>query len=254
MSKNILEGKSKKTLESMIRAFGGESSVAAVKKLGRAYLDKRSKRLKHSLLSDIERLRALKPALLQFGCGSRIMSGWANIDIAKPEVVMREIGNNNLLYDFHKKDGVGGGRADYFQIDFIEAGIPLPDSSVSGIWHEDFIEHISQRDVFVFLAETLRVLKPGGVHRISTPDLKGSMLRHADFKLGKAGVYTNEWNKHGHINVFTPVYLEETARLIGYSKVTFADRNVSRLKPLPREWRPGPDRLDSEQIFCDLIK
>ena len=235
-------------LEKAVLAIGGKRSIAAVKKLGRGFLDKRSKRLKRSSASDIERLKKLQPAFLHFGCGPRIMKGWANIDIS----FMKDW--EAIFARVFSEENDKGTTDDFFRIDFTEAGIPLPDDSVTGIFHEDFIEHISQRDAFVFLAETLRVLKSGSIHRISTPDLSSSMKRHSDFSKGKAGVYVNEWNKHGHINVFTPAYLEEIARLVGYSQVIFTAKNESRLKPSPKAYRPGNDRLDSEQIFCDLIK
>lgn len=47
---------------------------------------------------------------------------------------------------------------------------PIKDSTVSYIFSEHFIEHIPRRAAQAFFLESLRVLKPGGVLRISTPD------------------------------------------------------------------------------------
>ena len=92
---------------------------------------------------------------------------------------------------------------EYFIFPFADTGWGIPDNSVDYIFHEDFIEHISQLQQIQFLAETLRVLKPGCYHRVNTPNLLTSMRRHSDFKAGFAGVYTGEmeWD---HIAIFTP--------------------------------------------------
>ena len=54
-------------------------------------------------------------------------------------------------------------------MNILEAGLPLPDNSVDAIFHEDFSEHLDQKEQILFLAEALRVLKHGLVHRINTP-------------------------------------------------------------------------------------
>ncbi len=250
MARNLLETKAKKVIESTLRLVGGRKFVGLVKSKGKKYLARRAAKLKNSSQQDIAQIQFLQPKYLHFGCGDRVIKGWANIDL-RLNADWEEKYQKYFSFEMDKK----GTRNDFFRIDFTEAGIPLPDNSVEGIFHEDFIEHINQRDTFVFLTEAFRVLKPGRVHRVSTPDLAASMRRHSDFSKGKAGVYTNEWNKHEHYNIFTPKYLEEVARLIGYSQVIFTTRTESRLKPLPTAYRPGNDKLsDAEQIFCDLIK
>ncbi|GAB4174210.1 MAG: glycosyltransferase [Rhodocyclaceae bacterium] len=50
-------------------------------------------------------------------------------------------------------------------------GLPFPDSSVGGIYSGDFIEHLSQPQIFAFLRECRRVLAPGARVRIATQDL-----------------------------------------------------------------------------------
>ncbi len=147
-----------------------------------------------------------------------------------------------------------GTRKDLYVVDFTEGPLPLPDNSVDLIFHEDFIEHINQRDAVLFLAETLRVLKPGGVHRINTPELLGSMRRYSDFKKGYVGVYVGEWDRHIHLNVFTRQYLEEMARMVGYREVVFNGKNKSVAPGMPKDFRPDESREEHEQILCDLIK
>jgi predicted SAM-dependent methyltransferase len=49
---------------------------------------------------------------------------------------------------------------------------PIRDSIVSYIFSEHFIEHVPRHAAQAFFRESLRVLKPGGVLRISTPDVQ----------------------------------------------------------------------------------
>jgi hypothetical protein len=199
---------------------------------------------------DLERLTKLVqggyPLRLHFGCHARLLKGWINIDLGyyRPR---------NNLYLWPDPVENRGQRKDLFVINFSEGPLPLPDNSVEVIFHEDFLEHLDQRDTLLFLAETFRVLKKGGVHRISTPDLAASMRRHSKFSEGFKGVFVYEWDKHAHLNIPTPAYLKELALLVGYSKALFTGKNQSCSPLIPLEFRPN-DREENEQIFCDLIK
>lgn len=184
---------------------------------------------------------------IHFGCGPTILKGWINIDINYQPNWQKYFLNNYPDY-------LMGNKNDFFNINFIDAPLPISDNSVDVIFSEDFIEHLDQKETIIFLAETYRILKNGGIHRINTPDLKSSIKRHSDFNKGYAGVYTNEWNKWGHKNVLTKKYLEELAKTIGYREVHFMTKNKSISNLIPPEIRPGNDREIHEQIYCDLIK
>jgi hypothetical protein len=189
---------------------------------------------------------------LHFGCGPRVLKGWINIDLAF------EPYENYLQYytDVHYPPEIRGDLDDFYALDFRERGLPIPSNSVDLIFHEDFIEHLSQKEQVLFLAETFRVLKAGSIHRINTPHLLTSMQRHSDFEKGFEGVYVEEWDRHVHLNILTPSLLEELARLIGYSKITFTKKNESQARGmLPLEYRPAADRSETDgNIFADLIK
>jgi SAM-dependent methyltransferase len=187
---------------------------------------------------------------LHVGCGPRVLAGWLNVDLAyEPfEEYLQYYGDR--FYDA----SIRGDRSDFFAVD-VTRGLPLPDDSVDVVFHEDFIEHLDQAAAVGFLAEVLRVLEPGGIHRINTPDLERSMARNSDFKRGLAGVFTEEWSRHGHYNVLTPTYLRELAAIVGYSKVDFNGRDRSAYPSLPAEYRPDPaDRPEDGNIFADLFK
>ncbi|GLW61713.1 hypothetical protein Hthe01_20620 [Hydrogenophilus thermoluteolus] len=49
----------------------------------------------------------------------------------------------------------------------VTQGLPFKDSSIDGIYSERFVEHLSQQQIFAFLRECRRVLRPGGVLRLA---------------------------------------------------------------------------------------
>ena len=81
---------------------------------------------------------------LHLGCGAIIIPGWLNYDL---------------------EPGPGGMRRDLTQ------PFPVASDSVDFIFNEHFLEHIPRPAGVGFLRECRRVLKPGGVLRVVTPDL-----------------------------------------------------------------------------------
>jgi len=192
-----------------------------------------------------------KKIKMHFGCGPRILKGWVNIDLVyEPyESYLRFYGDKYYPLE------IRGDKEDFYLFDIAKESLPFPDNSVDVIFHEDFIEQISQKGQITFLAETYRVLKKGHIHRINTPNLLVSMKNHSNFFKGFNGVFFSEWDTYHHLNVLTPKLLKEMALMVGYSKVIFSKRNVSLSKHIPLEYRPDPsDRPENGNIFADLIK
>jgi predicted SAM-dependent methyltransferase len=81
---------------------------------------------------------------LQLGAGTARHEGWLNTDI--------EAGEGLAYLDASKP-------------------FPLPDGSIHYIASEHVIEHLSYEDGKVMLAESFRVLAPGGKVRVATPNL-----------------------------------------------------------------------------------
>ncbi|MFA4942877.1 MAG: methyltransferase domain-containing protein [Patescibacteria group bacterium] len=187
---------------------------------------------------------------LHFGCGPRILKDWVNIDL-----FFEPFADYLKFYgDKYYSEAVRGDQSDFYAVDITRTGLPFADDSVDLIFHEDFIEHLSQKDQIIFLAETCRVLKPGAVHRINTPNLLESMKDSSDFSKGQTGVYVAEWDRHGHRSLLTPSHLKELAFLVGYSNVIFNGQDESIALGVPLEYRPGNDRPEQGNIFADLIK
>ena len=180
-----------------------------------------------------------KPVKIYAGCGSAPIIGFLNLDIRphRPE--------HDRTFDDRE----------LFFFPFTDHPWPIPDNSVDYVFDEDFIEHVPQKNQFCFLAETLRVLKPGCWHRVSTPCLHATMKRHSQFATGMRGVYTGEWDIWDHIALFTRNSLEETARIVGYREVLFNGKYQGVSPHRALDTRPGDDRDQLlGNIFADLLK
>ncbi|AUX44423.1 uncharacterized protein SOCE26_058870 [Sorangium cellulosum] len=101
---------------------------------------------------------------LNVGCSFwNIRPGSLNVDLSKlesPSGHSTAYGRLSLL----------DARFHYLEYD-VTTPLPLPDASFEWLHSEHLIEHISQAGAIRFLKEAHRVLKPGGLLRISTPDL-----------------------------------------------------------------------------------
>jgi len=88
-------------------------------------------------------LAATDSPRLQIGAGSNVLAGWLNTDYF-PD------------------------RADFIHLD-ATGRFPFDDSSLDLIFSEHVIEHVPLDGGVNMIAESFRVLKPGGRLRISTP-------------------------------------------------------------------------------------
>jgi predicted SAM-dependent methyltransferase len=107
---------------------------------------------------------------LHLGCGFRLLPGWINIDF---------ILGADVLLDLRRP-------------------IPLPDDSVDYVYSEDFIEHLTFQAGSGLLAECARVLKPGGVLRLATPDLRELATAYLD-----RSERTLEWYRENFPGIFS---------------------------------------------------
>jgi SAM-dependent methyltransferase len=60
----------------------------------------------------------------------------------------------------------------------LQKGIPFPDNSIDAVYHSHLIEHLDQAAARSLSREVLRVLKPGGIHRIAVPDFERACRRY----------------------------------------------------------------------------
>ena len=93
---------------------------------------------------------------LHVGCGLVFLEGWLNILYEKREEygrIKEQNGRILLNYNLLKK-------------------WPVTDNAIAFIAGSHFIEHLDLNHGIAFVRESYRVMKPGGVIRLSCPDLK----------------------------------------------------------------------------------
>lgn len=104
-------------------------------------------KLSRNIAGKLRRRRA-SLVKLNVGCGTDYKEGWVNIDNNAHENIERL----DINWDLRKP-------------------LPFEDNSVDFIFNEHFLEHLTVDEGQAVIKDFMRVLKPGGVVRIATPDL-----------------------------------------------------------------------------------
>lgn len=143
--------------------------------------------------------------------------------------------------------------ANYLQTDLTERH-PFPDASIRYAFAEDFLEHLDQEQSLRFLIEARRVLKHGGVLRLSFPGLEGTLrggytpptLETA--QLARIACY-EQW---GHKHFYSLAELELVARHVGFSEA----RPVEHGRSEHAELRGLDQRFDQigSNTYVELAK
>lgn len=164
------------------------------------------------------------------GHGAKVLPGWTNIDI--------------------EGDGVRTFAWD------LTSPFPVPDRSIDCIYSEHFIEHISLTDGAALLAECRRVLVPGGVVRLSTPDLRVLVEK---YRVGETGEWRDMgWEPHtpcdlmneglrnwGHLYVYDEPKLIAVLTEAGFARASRCRWGVSA--------HPALQGLETRPDHGDLI-
>lgn len=122
---------------------------------------------------------------LNIGCGDAPTAGWINYDnspavwLARSPMLtgaLRAVGlldAGNLAFIDHCRR---------FGIRYANASCRIPHASetVDSIYSSHMIEHLDRHEAAAFLTECRRVLKPGGVLRLSAPNLRWSVLEYVE--------------------------------------------------------------------------
>jgi predicted SAM-dependent methyltransferase len=96
-------------------------------------------------------LESAEDPKLHLGAGRVRLPGWLNTDLISGDVHL-DVGRR----------------------------LPLPDASFTYAFGEHLIEHLTQKAAGRMLAEVRRVLRPGGVLRLTTPDLRKIVALYED--------------------------------------------------------------------------
>jgi predicted SAM-dependent methyltransferase len=114
--------------------------------------------------------------MLHIGCGDVHLDGWVNIDLDSPKA--------DLKHDLRQP-------------------LPYAGGSVEFIYNEHFMEHLTVQEGVAFLRECHRLLKPGGVLRVATPD-----LRYVAFR------YFFRWKKQDWIRQYRYEWIQTRAEMM----------------------------------------
>lgn len=119
---------------------------------------RRSNRLAVRMLS-LYKKRKVK---INVGCGTDYKKGWINIDNNSDNNI--DSGKLDLNWDLRNP-------------------LPFPENSVDYIFNEHFIEHLTVKEGQAAVRDFMRVLKPGGVLRMATPDLEVTIDKYLHLPL-----------------------------------------------------------------------
>ena len=149
---------------------------------------------------------------LQVGCGSNFLTGWLNADIT----------SGDIYFNAEKK-------------------MPVKDEVFNFVFCEHFLEHLSLTSSSKFLKECHRILKTGGIIRITTPDLeklidlyfdKNSFVKRQELiktlygekaTLSSCELFNNYMHNWGHKFIYDKSFITLTLTKIGFKDITFCE-------------------------------
>jgi predicted SAM-dependent methyltransferase len=160
---------------------------------------------------------------LQIGSGPQSIPGWLNSDLIAGDIYLD-----------------------------LQRPLPFEDRSFAYVFGEHVIEHLPERDGAALLAELHRVLRPGGVLRLTTPDLRKIIaiyedrnpvigreeyVRFLDLETGKrherpCQVLNDYLRLWGHRYVYDDEDLMAKLRLAGFTEVVRREAGESEHEAL----------------------
>ena len=115
-------------------------------------------RISREAAAQFEALGGLKELKLHLGAGADVRDGWVNIDLALrfPPGVSPTAGPGTVFINYD-----------------LRRGIRLEDGSAAYVYSSHFFEHLEYKAGLRLMRDCHRVLRAGGVFRISLPNFKG---------------------------------------------------------------------------------
>jgi predicted SAM-dependent methyltransferase len=162
---------------------------------------------------------------LHLGCGGNLLEGWLNSDILDVE-------NDMIFIDVRDK-------------------LPFDNDTFDFVYSEHLLEHLSYDEGEGMLEECLRILKRGGVCRMSTPDLgfliefyANDTVENSEYlewasefywqfpTYSKALVVNHYFRSWGHKSIWDFQLLRDSCERLGFRKVTQEDVGKSAFREL----------------------
>jgi predicted SAM-dependent methyltransferase len=178
---------------------------------------------------------------LNVGCGTDYKEGWVNIDNNAHENIERL----DLNWDLRKP-------------------LPFEDNSVDFIFNEHFLEHLTVDEGQAVIKDFMRVLKPGGVVRIATPDLEVTVDKylnvpidedptiktfHLDFIQTRAERLNIAFRAWGHQWLYDWEELDRRLREAGCQNFARCELRVSRYSELA-----NLETRDESRLIVEITK
>lgn len=135
-------------------------------------------------------LQTPTPHILNLGGGSNVFDRWLTADIDPRADVYVDV-TKPLLFE---------------------------DNTTDVIYLEEVIEHVSCEQACSLIAECLRVLKPRGVLRLTTPDLD-AFVRSFDGTSAFAHKFNEIFYEHGHEYIYSRSGVRELLTRAGFSEI-----------------------------------
>lgn len=129
---------------------------------------------RQALINITEYLQNTNSPKLQIGSGGTILNGWLNTDLVleNPLVTHMDAGKQ----------------------------FPIEDNSFDYVYSEHLFEHLTYIQQSNYLAESFRILKPGGKIRIATPNIE-FLLKLANNNLSEIEKQYLDWNSRHFLNI-----------------------------------------------------
>jgi len=120
---------------------------------------------------------------LQLGCFDQPIDGWINTDITPHALIARIPGAAQLLHlvGTISEERIEQHRQGIFRhVRYMNAAkrFPFPDKSFEAIYCAHMLEHLYPQQAEICIIECYRVLQPGGILRLNTPDLDEMIARY----------------------------------------------------------------------------
>lgn len=128
----------------------------------------------------------------------------------------------------------------------VTRGLPVPTASVDYVFSEHFIEHLTLSQGEALLADIHRALRPGGVVRVTTPDLR-TLIR--EYQSGRL----DYWREVDWVPATSARLLNEAMRFWGHQFVYDRDELVTLLRASGfSEIEDAPYRESRHEVFNRL--
>ncbi len=166
--------------------------------------------------------RAGAAVCLHLGCGEVYLNGWINVDVAGGDPVP------DVILDLRR-------------------GLPLPDQCADLIFSEDVLEHLDLASGRRLLVDCHRVLRPGGVMRLVTPNLRSFAQAYLDRDEATLAWYRAELGCESFAEM-----LNAGLRAWGHQFLHDADSLTDRLKQIGFDPRRRQFQSSDEQRLRGL--